>query len=102
MPFRSVYDSERPLAAALLLTPPGLCASPIGRLSIEVVSDGSGNGEIAGIAGVDLAGNFAAELVSLLLAIAEGRDGKTRLAMSDSAGLSVEFVVTDKESKTNG
>ena len=101
MPFRSVYDSQHPLAAALLLTPPGHSASPLGRLSIEVTPNGSGDGESSGIAGVELAGNFAAELVNLLRAIAEGRDGKTTLAMSQSAGLSVEFVMTDTEKKAH-
>jgi hypothetical protein len=101
MPFKSVYDSEHPLAAALLLAPAGHCAAPLGRVSLEVVPNGADSGEPPGAAGVDLAGNFAAEILGLLQAIAEGSDNQARLAMSESAGLSIEFVMADTERKAH-
>jgi hypothetical protein len=101
-PFKSVYDGEHPLAAALLLAPAGHCASPVGQLSLTVVPDGAPKGETPGIAGVDLEGNFAAELVGLLLAIAAGGDCRSTLPLSASTALSVEIVMADTERMANG
>jgi hypothetical protein len=102
VPFRSVYDGVHPFAAALLLMPTGRCASPIGQLSLAVVHDGATKEEAAGIPGVDLEGNFAAELAGLLLAIGAGSVARANLSISDSASLSVDFAPETPESKAHG
>jgi hypothetical protein len=101
-PFRSVYDGDHPLAVALLLTPPGYSSTPMGSLSLECEAGVSPNGRVATFAGLELAGNFAADLVGLLLAIAAGTDGRAKLAISDTAVLSVDFASAAGGGETHG
>ena len=102
VPFKSIYTGEHPLATALLLSPVGQCASPVGQLSFEVVNGESSNGEITRIDGLDLRGNFAAALVGLLLAIAASSDSRINLSISESAALSVDFAAPGAGRKAHG
>jgi len=92
-PFKSVYDSDRPLAVSLLLAPTGMCSSSLCELHIGVSQDDLPDEKPASLTGVDLRGNFVVELLDLLLVVAEGKDRRVDLPISTSASLSIDVTL---------
>ena len=91
-PFKSVYDSDQPLAVSLLLTPTGECSSPICEFRIGVSGGDLPEEKPVSLAGVDLNGNFIVELLDLLLVVAEGANRRLDLPISPSGTLSINVT----------
>lgn len=102
MPFKSVYDSDHPLAIAMLLAPPGTCSSPICELGVGISRDTPSQIQSAVFLGVDLETNFAAEILGLFLAIADGRNNRISLRVSPSANLSIDITTAGDGSRAVG
>ena len=91
-PFKSVYDSDHPLAVSLLLAPNGTCSSPVCELRIAMSEDSSPVENEPSIDGVELDGNFVAELLDLLLVIAAAEDRHVNLPISSKTSLSIDVT----------
>jgi len=100
-PFKSVYSSDKPFAAALLITPAGMCASRICGLSANLSRSMLSDSKPAMPAAASLEGNFAADILGLLLAIADAADYPVTIPLSESASLSIE-VEHAGQSKADG
>lgn len=100
-PFKSVYGSDKPFAAALLITPTGMCVSRICELSVSLSRGRSADSSPEMPAAASLEGNFAADILGLLLVIAGVADYPIRIPLSDSASLSIE-VDHAGQSQTDG
>ena len=101
-PFKSVYDSDHPLAIALLLAPQGTCSSPVCELGVDISTDAPSQIQAASFAGVDLERNFAAEILGLLLAIANGGNNRISLRISPLASLSINVTTAGDGSRAVG
>jgi hypothetical protein len=101
-PFKSVYDSDHPLAIALLLAPQGTCSSPVCELGVDISTDDPSQIQAASFAGVDLERNFAAEILGLLLAIANGGNNRISLRISPLASLSIDVTTAGDGSRAVG
>lgn len=101
-PFKSVYDSDHPLAIALLLTPLGECSSPVCELRVGVSTGNPSQIQPAPLARVDLERNFAAEILGLLLAVAGGGNCRIGLPISGLASLSIDVTHARDKSRANG
>lgn len=91
-PFRSVYTSQQPLAAAILLTPPGYHAAPVAALRIEVKTALVDAPPLPALTDWELTDNFAARLLPLLAAIAAGGGAALAMPLSDTAALSLNVA----------
>lgn len=91
-PFKSVYDSDHPLAVSLLLAPTGMCSSPVCELRIGESEPGLPDEKASSLAGVELDGSFGVELLDLLLVVAAGEERHVNLPLSPSAGLSIDVA----------
>jgi hypothetical protein len=101
-PFRSVYSGDEPLAVAVLLTAPGYSRFPRCELSIDVSHDGQTRGDAANLPGEAFGGNFAAEMIPLLLAFAGDGTSTVTLPISRTAHLSVRCTVPAIADVTHG
>ena len=101
-PFKSVYDSDRPLSVALLLAPPGSMPSALCTLKLEVTRAEPAQPAHAAPTGVDLSGNFAGELLELLQAVASDNDVRVVLPVSGSARLAVDVINVDAKEASHG
>ena len=90
-PFKTIYDCDHPLAIALLLQPKGVDRSAICELIFNVSRGHSTTNSDVSFAGADLDGNFAIEMLELLTAIADGRNHRVCLPISDFAELSIDI-----------
>ncbi|MDH3336260.1 MAG: beta-ketoacyl synthase chain length factor [Gammaproteobacteria bacterium] len=91
-PFKSVYDSDHPFSAALLLTPAGYHASPVASVRLGVASGAVDDPPLPTIHGVDLSNNFAARLLSLFTAIAQQGNATLQFPLSRNATLSLSIA----------
>jgi hypothetical protein len=101
-PFKSVYDSDHPLAIALLLTPRGTCSSPVCELGFCVSTGDQSEIQPASLTGVDLERNFAAKILGLLLAIADGGISRLSLPIAPSASLAIDVTPSRDGSRADG
>ena len=88
-PFNSIYTSQQPLAAALLLAPPGNAAASMAKLGIEVMSAEVDEPVLTALGDWDLTENFAAQSLPLLAAIAAGGEVPLQMPLSGTAALSL-------------
>ncbi len=97
-PFRSVIETEEPLATALLLTPKGHAAAPLAALSLGVRAEAADTPAAMAIAGTGFSDNFVAPLLPLLAALAHGEASTTALPLSSGStlDLSLEFATAAK------
>ena len=93
-PFRSVIDVDEPLAIAVLLTPQGYAAAPLAGLRLDVREEAPGAPATHAVPGAEFDNNFAAPLLPLLAALADGEPSTFALPLSQGAtlGLSLEFA----------
>lgn len=89
--FESVFPARHPLAVALLLTSGRHCPHSLGTLSIEL-EHGSLASTHAPPAVPELAGNFAASMLDLLIAAAESGSYTGRLPVSDASAIAVAYT----------
>ncbi len=92
VPFKSVYDSDHPFSAALLLTPAGYHVSPVASARLGVANAAVDDPALPNIRGVDLADNFAARVLPLLAAIAQRSDATLQFPLSQNAALSLSIA----------
>jgi hypothetical protein len=101
-PFRSVYQGQTPLAAALLLMGEERAVAPLGTLALSVDYGASAASEPVPLPGFDLAGNFAADVAQLLLAVASGEDRDLTMPVSNSAVLSLGYQAARSQRRAHG
>jgi hypothetical protein len=90
-PFRSVIETDEPLAAALLLTPKGYCAAPLAGLELAVRPEEAGNTASLAIGGTEFDNNFTAQLLPLLAALAHGEASTHALPLSRGSALDLSL-----------
>lgn len=100
-PFKSIVDINEPFAAALLLAPQGEVATPLGSLQLTVCAGTSVEPELPTLGGADLAGNFAATIIPLLAALANGKDTTISLPLTKGSTLDVTFNVASPALKAH-
>lgn len=93
-PFRSVIEVDAPLAAAVLLAPPGLAAEPPARLHLAVTPQSAARAPAAPVDALDFPNNFAAGILPLLAALARHEPISLELPLTRSSTLvaSLELV----------
>lgn len=91
-PFKSVYDSDQPFAAALLLAPPGYHAAPLASLRVAVSNEAVDVPQLPEVGGRDLSDNFAARLLPVLVAIADQGETVLQLPLSGTASMSLSIT----------
>ena len=92
LPFKSVYDSDHPFSAALLLTPAGYHMSPVASVELNVANAAVDDPALPNIRGIDLSDNFAARLLPLLAVIAQRGDVTLQFPLSRNAALSLSIA----------
>ncbi len=90
-PFRSVIDVDEPLAIAVLLTPKGHAAAPLASLRLDVRTEQASEPATHAIAGAEFSNNFAAALLPLLAALADGEPTSLALPLSRGATLDLSL-----------
>jgi hypothetical protein len=92
VPFQSIYGSEHPFTAALLLMPAGYCSSLIASVQLSVSSGTVEPPPLPQIPGIDLSGNLAARLLPLLTALAERGEAELQFPLSRGSTLSISLA----------
>ena len=93
-PFKSVIEVDEPLAMALLLIPKGQAAAPLAGLSLAVRPEAASNPAALHVAGTEFHNNFAAPLLPLLAALAQGEASTSALPLSGGATLELALEFT--------
>ncbi len=96
-PFRSVIEVDEPFAAALLLAPQGSVASPLASLTVAVRSAPQVEADAS-----PFPNNFAAELLPLLTALAQGRSVTVSLPMTRHSALEATLDAPSEVRTANG
>ncbi|NIL94184.1 MAG: hypothetical protein GTO71_07015 [Woeseiaceae bacterium] len=88
-PFKSVIEVDAPFAAALLLVPPGHSVTPLGSLSLALRPEFVDEPAPPALDDADFSNNFAATILPLLIALAEGQRASVSLPLSRRSTLDV-------------